>query len=191
MRNWKMIVGSVVLASVAALTGCQPTGTASVAPTENTTLAPAFDPENAKEFGIRGAHVGEGIKEVMDAMKPEKYEFMDMISRESLTVEQLAKGEGNITTGILFADQAQVLVTVQKGVVTSIMVGGIPQEQIDKFKTNRGLSMYDTIDKVKQIYGDVAGNKELTYKGSKYQVTFSINNGKVIGYRFDTLAQNS
>ncbi|OAJ73733.1 hypothetical protein AYJ08_12310 [Brevibacillus sp. SKDU10] len=191
MRNWKMNVGSAVLASVVALTGCQPTGTTSLAPTENTTLAPAFDPENAKEFGIRGAHVGEGIKEVMDALKPEKYEFMDMISRESLTVEQLAKGEGNITTGILFADQAQVLVTVQKGVVTSIMVGGIPQEQSDTFKTNRGLSMYDSIDKVKQIYGEVAGDKELTYKGSKYQVTFSINNGKVIGYRFDMMAENS
>ncbi|HAS00900.1 MAG TPA: hypothetical protein DCR67_04060 [Brevibacillus sp.] len=191
MRNWKMIVGSAVLASVVALTGCQPTGTTSLAPTENTTLAPAFDPENAKEFGIRGAHVGEGIKEVMDALKPEKYEFMDMISRESLTVEQLAKGEGNITTGILFADQAQILVTVQKGVVTSIMVCGIPQEQSDKFKTNRGLSMYDSIDKVKQSYGEVAGDKELTYKGSKYQVTFSLNNGKVIGYRFDMMAQNS
>ncbi|ATO48164.1 hypothetical protein [Brevibacillus laterosporus] len=189
MINWKVIVGSAVLASVVALTGCQPTGTTSPAPTENTTLAPTFDPENAKEFGIRGAHVGEGIKEAMAALKPEKYEFMDMISRESLTVEQLAKGEGNITTGILFADQAQVLVTVQKGVVTSIMVGGIPQEQGDKFKTNRGLSMYESIDKVKQLYGDAAGDKELTYKGSKYQVTFSLNNNKVIGYRFDVLAK--
>ena len=149
------------------------------------TLSQTFDPENPHEYGIKGIYLGEGIKEAMELLKPEKYDFMDAATRASLTVDQLAEGKGSVATGILLVDKTQVLLKVAKGTVQSIVLGGVPEEESKSFATNRGVAVYDSVDQVKKMYGETSGEKELIYKGSTYQITFIANEGKVIGIRFD------
>jgi hypothetical protein len=38
---------------------------------------------------------------------------------------------------------------------------------------------------VKKLYGETTVGKEMIYKGSKYQILFSVHDNKVIGFRFD------
>lgn len=168
------------------LGGCGPSAT----PAEDSQLklSGAFDPENAQEYGIRGIYVGQGIKEAMDQLKPSKYDFMDAISRASMTVDQLAQGEGTIATGMLVVDNAQLMLKVRNGVVESILVGGIEEANRDKFKTNRGLALYDSPEKMKQLYGEASGENVVTYQGSKYMMQYNVLNGKVIGFRFETVS---
>ncbi|MGO0062092.1 hypothetical protein ACTID9_19005 [Brevibacillus fluminis] len=177
----------MLLVVLAIITGCN--SKAEPAKGEQGQLAASFDPENAKEYGIRGIYVGQGIKEAMDTLKPTKYDFMDVESRASLTVDQLANGEGTLVTGMLVVDNSQLMLKVRKGVVDSILVGGIVETQRDKFKTNRGLALYDTVEQAKKLYGDAQGDSELTYKGKNQQMQFSTVNGKIVGFRFELIQQ--
>ncbi|MGG1661726.1 hypothetical protein [Brevibacillus sp. NRS-1366] len=149
--------------------------------------AGSFDPENQKEFGVNGIYVGQNIKEAMDQVKPDKADFMDMISRESYTVDQMAKGEGEAVMGMLLINRTQLIVKVKKGELQSIMVGGVAQEDAQKLKTNRGLTMYDSTEQLKKLYGEATGEKEVVYKGSKNMATFGIADNKVVWFRFDSL----
>lgn len=146
-----------------------------------------FDPEDQKEYGISGVYLGQNIQEAVDILKPSKADFMDMVSRESYTVEQLASGTGTMAIGMLLVDRTQVIVKVKDGAIQSIMLGGVPQEDAQTFKTNRGLAMYDSVEQLKKLYGEVSGEKEVTIKGSKYSATFGISDDKVVWFRFDTL----
>lgn len=148
-------------------------------------LAGSFEPDNPLEYGTRGIYLSQGVKEAIGVLKPERYEFIDAVTKETLTVDQLAAGEGNAALGIVFVDQAQLMLKVRGGVVESIIVGGVPEQNADKFKTNRGLPMYASAQQVEKLYGEAAGDKEMIYKGSKYQALFIMHSGKVIGYRFD------
>ena len=150
-------------------------------------IAEKFDPENQQEYGMLGIYLGEGIKEAINQLKPTQYEFMDAVSRQSLTVDQLAQGEGTVSTGIVTLGQSQIMLKVRGGVVESIMTGGIPEAEGKKLKTNRGVAMYDSVDKVNQTYGEAQAktDKEITYKGSTYQMQFAVYHDRVIGYRFD------
>jgi hypothetical protein len=145
----------------------------------------AFDPENPKEYGVSGIYLGQGIKEAMDVLKPTKYDFMDAVTRESYTVEQLAEGKGTVVMGMILINHSQMMVKVRNGVLESIILGGISREDAPTLKTNRGIAMYDSVEKVRQLYGQAPAGKELIYKGSKYQALFSIHDNKVIGFRFD------
>lgn len=183
-RSYVLFI-SLLAAALLMIGGC----TQKTEPAEGTNntgqLSGAFDPENQKEYGLLGIYLGQGIKEAMDVLKPTKYEFMDTVSRESLTVDQLAAGRETMATGILLKDHAQLMLKVKNGMVQSILMGGVPEQEAQNYKTNRGLAVYDSVDQLKKLYGETAEGKEMVYKGSKYQALFSINQGKVIGYRFD------
>lgn len=151
----------------------------------NGQFSTAFDPENPQEYGLNGIYLGQGIKEAMDVLKPTKYDFMDAVTRESLTIDQLAAGQGSVVMGIILLDRTQLMIKVRQGVVESIILGGVPQEEASKIKTNRGLAMYESAEQVKKLYGGAPEGKELVYKGTKYQALFSVHDNKVIGFRFD------
>ncbi len=150
-------------------------------------LGDAFDPENQLEYGVRGIYLGQGIKEAMDVLKPTKYDFMDAVTRESYTVEQLAEGKGTVAMGIILIDHSQMMIKVRNGLIDSIILGGISKEDAPQLKTNRGIAMYDTVEQVKKLYGEAPDDKQLVYKGSKYQAMFSVHNNQVIGFRFDSV----
>ncbi|MGC5325577.1 hypothetical protein [Brevibacillus sp. SYSU BS000544] len=176
------LLAKCLIAVCLLITGCTQTTTP---PNPAPQITEKFDPENKLEYGMMGVYLGQGIKEAMDQLKPTQYEFMDAVSRESLTVEQLARGEGTVSTGMIMIGKAQIIMKVRNGVVESLMTGGMSEEEGKTIKTNRGVAVYDGVDKVKQAYGETQGDKELIFKGSTYQMLFSIHNGKVLGYRFD------
>lgn len=150
-------------------------------------LSPSFDPENQKEYGLNGMYVGQNIKEAMDILQPDKADFMDMQTRESYTVDQMAAGEGNMVMGMMLVGRTQVMVMVERGVLQSIMLAGVPEEEAEKFQTNRGLAIYSSEQKLKELYGEAAGDKEIVYKGSKQEASFGIVNDQVVWFRFDRL----
>jgi hypothetical protein len=151
----------------------------------NGELSAAFDPENPREYGVRGIYLGQGIKEAMDRLKPTKYDFMDAVTRESYTVEQLASGAGTVAMGIVLVDHSQLMVKVRNGVLESIILGGVSETDAAEFTTNRGFALYESVDKLKEVYGEAPTGQEMVYKGSKYQALFSVHDNKVIGVRFD------
>lgn len=153
----------------------------------NRGLPGSFDAENQKEYGINGIYLGQNVKAAMDMIKPTKADFMDMVSRESYTVDQLASGAGNGAMGMLLIDQTQLFVKVNDGVLQSIMLGGVAQDKAQQFKTNRGLAMFSSMEQLKAIYPDATGEKEWTVKGSKYSADFGILDNKVVWMRFDSL----
>lgn len=181
------LLNSLIIAAWVLLSGCNQTTTPPNVQTESPSIAEKFDPENQQEYGMLGIYLGEGIKEAIEKLKPTQYEFMDAVSRESLTIDQLAKGEGSVSTGIVILGQSQIMLKVRGGVVESILTGGIPESEGKKVTTNRGVAMYDSVEKVKQVYGEPQeqGEKDLFYKGSTYQIQFSVFHDRVIGYRFD------
>lgn len=148
--------------------------------------AGAFDPENQQEYGVSGVYLGQNIKEAMDLLKPTKADFMDMISRESYTVERMAKGEGEAVMGMLLIDRTQLLVKVRKGELISIMLGGVAKEDAARFQTLRGLSMYDSKEQLKKLYGEGSGETEVVYEGSKYTANFGVSGDQVVWFRFDS-----
>lgn len=184
MRRHTLLIGLIV-ALLFLVGGCNqgatPPNTAATTPA----LAEKFDPENQQEYGMLGVYLGQGIKEAMNQLKPTRYEFMDAVSRQSMTVDQLAKGEGTVSTGMIMIGNSQIIMKVRGGLIESLMTGGISEAEGKTIRTNRGVAVYDSIDKVKQAYGESQGDKELIYKGSKYQMLFSIVKDKVVGYRFD------
>ncbi|WP_232698355.1 hypothetical protein [Brevibacillus daliensis] len=158
--------------------------------TSDKQLGATFDPENPKEYGIRGIYIGQGIEEAMGILKPVKADFMDSITREPRTIEQMAASKGEMTMGILLIDQIPLMVQVQDGVLSSIMVGGIPEEKKQDFATNRGVTVYDKAEKLQEVYGNGEETEtEISYKGSKYKVAFSLNQEEIIGYRFDIVTK--
>lgn len=183
MASFRVLATCLIILSIM-ITGCTQTSTP-----PNTTTTPQitekFDPENKLEYGLNGVYLGQGIQEAMNVLKPTKYEFMDAMSRESMTVEQLARGEGTVSTGMIMIGKAQIIMKVRKGAVESIMTGGLSETEGKTIKTNRDVAVYDSVDLVKQKYGETQGDKELIYKGSTYQMLFSIHNGRVMGFRFD------
>jgi hypothetical protein len=181
IRQWTLFMLAAVIILI--IGGCTPGKPAA----EKSGLSAAFDPENPLEYGMSGIYLDQGIAGAMNVLQPKQYEFMDAVSRQSLTVEQLAKGEGTVATGIVQLDHSQLLLKVRNGVITSIIMGGAPEAEGEKYRTNRGVPLYAPVEQVKEKYGDTADGKELIYKGSKYQMLFSIHNGKVIGFRFDTI----
>lgn len=183
-RSYVLFI-SLLTAALLIISGCAQDKQPAQGTTDSQQLSGAFDPENQKEYGMLGIFLGQGIKAAMDTLKPTKYEFMDTVTRESLTVDQLAAGKEMMATGIILLDHAQMMMKVKNGQVQSIMMGGVPEQEASKFKTNRGLAVYDSVDQLKKLYGETAEGREMVYKGSKYQALFSINQGKVIGYRFD------
>ncbi len=147
----------------------------------------AFDAENPKEYGINGVYLGQNIKEAMDILKPTKADFMDMVSRQTYTVDQMAQGAGEAVMGMLLLDRTQLILKVNAGKVVSIMLGGVPQEDAQKFKTARGLAMYDSAEQLKKLYGEGTGDKEIVYQGKQYKANFGIAENKVAWMRFDSL----
>ncbi|WP_431809902.1 hypothetical protein [Brevibacillus agri] len=145
-----------------------------------------FDPENQREYGVGGIYLGQNIKEAMDIIKPSKADFMDMVSRESYTVDRMAKGEGEAVMGMLLLDRTQLLVKVRKGELSSIMLGGVAKEDAARFKTYRGLAMYDSGEQLKKLYGEGSGEKEVVYEGSKYTANFGLEDNQVAWFRFDS-----
>ncbi len=181
MRNnrWIHLVAVFLLLLTVGCAGKEPA-------TNENGLTASFDPENAKEYGMRGIYLGQGIAEAMQVLKPTQFEFMDAETRQSMSVDQLAKGEGTVSMGIIMLDNAQLMMKVRGGVVESIMTGGVPPEAGKQFATNRGLPMYGTADELEKLYGKpAAAGNEWIYKGSKYQALFSLHEDKVIGFRFD------
>lgn len=147
----------------------------------------AFDAENPKEYGINGVYLGQNIKEAMDILKPTKADFMDMVSRQSYTVDQMAQGAGDAVMGMLLLERTQLILKVKAGKLQSIMLGGVPQEDAQKFKTARGLAMYDSAAQLKKLYGEGTGDKEIVYQGNQYKASFGITDDKVAWMRFDSL----
>ncbi|TQK74658.1 hypothetical protein FB479_101262 [Brevibacillus sp. AG162] len=147
-----------------------------------------FDPENQKEYGVNGIYLGQNIKEAMDMLKPTKADFMDMVTRQSYTVEQMAQGTGDAVMGMLLVDQAQMMIKVHKGELTSIMLGGVPREDAQKFKTYRGLAMFDSAEQLEKLYGKGKGEQEVVYEGSKYTANFGLVDNQVAWFRFDRKA---
>lgn len=148
--------------------------------------ADSFDRENQKEFGVSGIYLGQNIKEAMELLKPDKADFMDMVSRETYTVDQMAQGTGEAVMGMLLINRTQLILKVRKGELQSIMLGGVAQEDVQRLKTSRGLAMYDSAEKVKQLYGEATGEKEVVYKGKTYTAAFGIEGDKVVWFRFDS-----
>lgn len=178
MKNWRhRQIVSLFLIAVLILPACASKGE----------LGDSFDPENQKEYGINGTYVGQNIQEAIDILRPAKADFMDMQTREAYTVEQMASGQGKMVMGMMLVDRAQVIVMVEHGVIQSIMLAGVPEEQAQEFKTNRGLAMYDSEVQLKKLYGEAAGEKEVVYKGSKQTASFGIINEQVVWFRFDRL----
>lgn len=170
-----------MLAAVLLLQACS-------SPSGENGLAAAFDPEDPKEYGIRGIYLGQNIKEAMEQLQPTKADFMDAVTRESYTADQLAAGAGTMVMGLLLVDETQLMVTVKQGVLHSIVVGGIPREKAAAFATNRGLAAYDGPEKIQQLYGQAAGqSQEITLQGSKYKLLLRLHDNQLIGYRFDTV----
>jgi hypothetical protein len=157
------------------------------APAGQGRLPAAFDPENPQEYGVRGIHLGQNIKEAMDVLKPTQADFMDAVTRESFTVDQLASGAGTVVTGMLLVDGTQMMIKVRGGVLESIILGGVSKEAAPQFKTNRGLAVYDSVERLKQLYGAAPGDKDVVYQGSKYRASFSLHDNQVIGIRFDAI----
>ncbi|GAA4715407.1 hypothetical protein [Brevibacillus fulvus] len=178
---------ALMLAISLLLTGCnnepQPTDAA------GSPLSAEFDPENSKEYGIRGIYLGQGVKEAVATLKPAKYEFMDAETRASVSVDDLAQGKAAAAMGILVVDEAQLMLKVSEGKVTSIMVGGIPKEAAGKFQTNRGLAVYDSVDKLTELYGRTAEGQEMVYHGKTDQAVFTVSQGQIIGFRFDRISE--
>ncbi|WP_134685912.1 hypothetical protein [Brevibacillus migulae] len=178
-RIWAFCLMAVLLLLAAGCSGGEST-------TNENGLSASFDAENAKEYGIRGVYLGQGIAEAMQELKPTQYEFMDAETRQSMTIDQLAKGEGTVSMGMILIDKAQLMMKVRAGVVESIIMGSVPTEAGKQFATNRGFPLYGTVEELKQLYGNpTSEGNEWVYKGSKYQALFSIHEGKVIGFRFD------
>ncbi|KQL44094.1 hypothetical protein AN963_21940 [Brevibacillus choshinensis] len=146
-----------------------------------------FDAENKKEYGINGVYVGQNIKEAIDILGPTKADFMDMVSRQSYTVDQMSAGAGEAVMGMLLLDRTQLILKVKAGKLQSIMLGGVAQEDAQKFKTMRGLSMYDSAEQLKKLYGEGTGDKEITYQGSHSKASFGIVDNKVAWMRFDSM----
>jgi len=169
----------LLLAVVLLLGACTPASSGNGLPNS------PFDPENPREYGVSGIYLGQGIKEAMDVLKPARYDFMDAVTRESYTVEQLAEGKGTVVMGILLINHSQMMVKVRNGVLESIILGGISKEDAPALKTNRGVAVYDSVEQVRKRYGNAQEGKDLVYRGSKYQARFSIHNNQVIGFRFD------
>lgn len=144
-----------------------------------------FDPEDQREYGVNGIYLGQNIQEAMEILQPTKADFMDMVTRQSYTVEQMSQGAGDAVMGMLFVDKAQMMVKVQKGELTSIMLAGIPVEEGANFKTYRGLSMFDSVEQLEKLYGKGKGGEEVVYEGSKYTANFGIADQKVVWFRFD------
>ncbi|GAB1529459.1 MULTISPECIES: hypothetical protein [Brevibacillus] len=144
-----------------------------------------FDPENQKEYGVNGIYLGQNVKEAMDILKPTKADFMDMVTRQSYTVEQMAQGAGDAVMGMLLVDQTQMMIKVHKGELTSIMLGGVPREDAQKFKTYRGLAMFDSARQLEKLYGKGKDEQEVVYEGSKYIANFGLVNNQVAWFRFD------
>lgn len=160
-------------------------------PQEGPELSARFDPENQQEYGMMGVYVGQGVRDVVNGIKPDQYEFMDMITRETLTVDQMAQGVGEVVTGILKVGDAQAILKVHQGTVQSMMISGAP-EAGRSYKTNRGLALSETKDKVRELYGTpTSEGAEWVYRGSRYQMSISFVNDKVIGFRFDVLPGGS
>ncbi|WP_429843851.1 hypothetical protein [Brevibacillus sp. FIR094] len=148
-------------------------------------LTATFDPENQKEYGVNGIYLGQNIKEAMEILKPTKADFMDMVTRQSYTVEQMSQGAGDAVMGMLLVDQTQVMLKVHKGELTSIMLGGVPREDAQKFKTYRGLAMFDSAEQLEKLYGKGKGEQEVIYEGSKYTANFGLVDNQVAWFRFD------
>ncbi|TKI54656.1 hypothetical protein E8L90_03950 [Brevibacillus antibioticus] len=144
-----------------------------------------FDPENQKEYGVNGIYLGQNIKEAMDILKPTKADFMDMVTRQSYSVEQMAQGEGEAVMGMLLVGQSQMMIKVHKGELTSIMLGGVPREDAQKFKTYRGLTMFDSARQLEKLYGKGVDEQEVVYEGSKYTAHFGFVDNQVAWFRFD------
>lgn len=174
-KYWRILV--VLMAAAIMLLGCSSEGK----------QPGSFDPENPKEYGINGMYVGQSVKEAMEACKPTKADFMDMVTRESYTVDQLAAGEGNGAMGMLLVDNTQLIVKVKDGVLQSIMLGGVAADKAQQFKTNRGLAMFSTKEQLKALYPDAAGDNEITVKGSKSTMSFGVVDNKIVWMRFDSL----
>ncbi|USG67527.1 hypothetical protein NDK47_09735 [Brevibacillus ruminantium] len=183
MRTRRLIMFIWLIAAVLLLQACGP------GQNQQSGLPAAFDLENQQEFGIRGMYLGQNIKQVIEILKPEKADFMDAVTRESFTVDQLAAGAGTTVMGLLFVDDCQLMITVKQGVLHSIAVGGVPKEKATLFATNRGLAVYDSKERLQELYGPIGEEKEgqITLQGKKYQVVFSLNDNQVIGYRFVTI----
>lgn len=147
----------------------------------------AFDAENQKEYGINGVYLGQNIKEAMDILKPTQADFMDMVSRRTYTVDQMAAGAADAVMGMLQIDRTQLILKVKGGLLQSIMLGGVAQEDAQKFKTARGLAMYDPAEQVTKLYGQGTGDKEIVYQGSRCKASFGIADHKVAWMRFDSL----
>jgi hypothetical protein len=178
MKNWRQrrivtlfLIALLVLPACAAKSG----------------LSGSFDPENQKEYGMNGTYVGQNIQEAIDILRPAKADFMDMQTREVYTVEQMASGQGKMVMGMMLVDRAQVIVMVEQGVIRSIMLAGVPEEQAEDYKTNRGLAMYDSEEQLKKLYGEAPGVGEVVYSGSKQMASFGIVNDQVVWFRFDSL----
>ncbi|MEJ8544619.1 hypothetical protein [Brevibacillus borstelensis] len=150
-------------------------------------LSAAFDPENPQEYGIRGIYLGQNVKDSMDVLKPAKADFMDAVTRESYTLDQMAAGAGTVVMGLLLVDDAQLMVMVKQGVLKAIVVGGISEEKAAQFATNRGLAVYDSVQRLQELYGQVTSGQEVSVQGSRYKALFSIHDDKVIGFRFDAI----
>ncbi|WP_411501888.1 hypothetical protein [Brevibacillus centrosporus] len=146
-----------------------------------------FDAENPKEYGINGVYLGQNVKEAIEILRPTKADFMDMVTRQTYTVDQMAAGEGDAVMGMLLIDRTQLILKVQKGQLQSIMLSGVPQEDAQKFKTIRGLAMYDASEKLTQLYGMGTGEKEVIYQGKSYKASFGLANNQVAWMRFDKL----
>ncbi|NRS16138.1 hypothetical protein HP398_06770 [Brevibacillus sp. HB1.4B] len=144
-----------------------------------------FDSENQKEYGVNGMYLGQNIKEAMDILKPTKADFMDMVTRQSYTVEQMSQGAGDAVMGMLLVDQTQMMIKVHKGELTSIMLGGVPREDGQKFKTYRGLAMFDSAEQLEKLYGKGKGEPEVVFEGSKYTANFGLVDNQVAWFRFD------
>jgi len=174
-KTWMLVIALIVAA------GC-----AQQPPAEDgQALGSQFDPENPREYGMMGIYLGQNIAEAIELLKPDRYEFMDAVSRESLTVEQLAQGEGTVAMGMIMVDQAQLMLKVRNAAVESIIMGGVPEAVAPQYKTNRGLALYDSAARLKELYGEAGDGEELVYKGNQYQALFRVHDGKVIGFRFD------
>lgn len=144
-----------------------------------------FDPENQQEYGAGGVYLGQNIKEAIGVLKPAKADFMDMVSRQTYTIDQMAAGEGEAVMGMLLVDHSQLIVKVKNGLIQSIMLGAVAQEDAQKFKTIRGFGIYDSADQLQKLYGKGTGEKEVVYQGSKYQASFGLADQKVAWMRFD------
>ncbi|MFD2371035.1 hypothetical protein ACFSO0_14025 [Brevibacillus sp. GCM10020057] len=146
-----------------------------------------FDPENEKEYGVSGIYLGQNVQEAIDVLKPTRADFMDMVSRQSYTVEQMAQGAGDAVMGILQVGRTQIVVKVRRGKLQSIMLSGVPQEDAAKFKTARGLAMYDSAEQVHKLYGRGTGKQEIVYQGSRCKASFGLEGSKVAWMKFESL----